>query len=261
MPHISPDADAFRPCIVIPVFNHGGAIAGVIDRLRSFGLPCWLIDDGSSADCATILDALAGAESSWGHLERLPLNQGKGAAFRHGLACAEQAGFTHVLQIDADGQHDPADLPKLLEQSRLHPEAVVTGVPIYDDSVPRLRLYGRYLTHVWVWINTASLQIQDSMCGFRLYPVPSTSQLMRQCRIGNRMEFDTDIIVHAYWDGAQIISVPTRVRYPEDGVSHFRMLRDNARISFMHARLFVIMLWRRMGLGPAIKPWTSTGKN
>ena len=86
MPHISPDADTFRPCIVIPVFNHGGAIAGVIDRLRSFGLPCWLIDDGSSADCATILDALAGAESSWVHLERLPLNQGKGAAFRHGLA-------------------------------------------------------------------------------------------------------------------------------------------------------------------------------
>ena len=68
MPHISPDADAFRPCIVIPVFNHGGAIAGVIDRLRSFGLPCWLIDDGSSADCATILDALAGAESRIGAL-------------------------------------------------------------------------------------------------------------------------------------------------------------------------------------------------
>ena len=253
-----------NPCIVIPVFNHGAAIGSVLERLRPFGLPCWLIDDGSDRDCAETLQRLAAEQPDWVRLERLPHNQGKGAAFHHGLRCAQQAGHSHVVQIDADGQHAPEDLPRLLAAAEDRPDAVISGVPIYDESVPRIRLYGRYLTHVWVWINTPSLQIQDSMCGFRIYPVAFTAALMQRNRIGHRMEFDTDILVHAYWDGAPVVNVPTRVRYPEDGVSHFRMLRDNARISGMHARLFFKMLWRRLGLGARIKPaprLTSSGKN
>ncbi|WP_348673443.1 glycosyltransferase family 2 protein [uncultured Abyssibacter sp.] len=256
-----PATSAFRPCFVIPVFNHGDAITGVVDRLRRHGLVCWLVDDGSDRRCADVLDALHHTDPESIRLQRLQRNSGKGAAFRQGLLCAEQAGFTHVIQIDADGQHDPEDVPRLLDEARAHPDAVITGVPIYDESVPRVRLYGRYLTHVWVWINTMSMQIRDSMCGFRIYPVASTSRLMREARIGNRMEFDTDILVHAYWDGVRVINVPTRVRYPDDGVSHFRMLRDNARISLMHARLFLVMLWRRCGFGPPIRPWSSNRKN
>ncbi|MFP3747745.1 glycosyltransferase family 2 protein, partial [Achromobacter sp. SIMBA_011] len=79
--------------------------------------------------------------------------------------------YTHALQIDADGQHDAADVPRFLAAAAAHPRAVVLGQPVYDESVPKARLYGRYLTHVWVWIETLSFTIRDSMCGFRLYPL------------------------------------------------------------------------------------------
>jgi hypothetical protein len=110
--------------------------------------------------------------------------------------------------------------------------------------VPRSRLYGRYATHVWVWINTLSLDIRDSMCGFRMYPLASLLPLLERTRIGARMDFDSDVIVRLHWRGVPVRNQPTRVTYPQDGISHFRLWRDNVRISALHARLFVGMLWR-----------------
>jgi len=111
-----------------------------------------------------------------------------------------------------------------------------------------LRFYGRYLTHVWVWINTLSLAIKDSMCGFRVYPVQAVESLTRRHPIGERMNFDTEILVRLYWDGLEIINVPTKVGYPTDGVSHFRGWHDNFLISRMHTVLFFGMLLRLPGL-------------
>jgi hypothetical protein len=159
-------------------------------------------------------------------------------------AHAGSAGYTHALQIDADGQHTVSDIPHFFEQAQRHPQAVIVGYPIYDESVPALRFYSRYLTHVWVWINTLSLTIKDSMCGFRVYPLPAMLALMRRRRLGRRMNFDTDVLVRLYWDGLEIVNVPTRVGYPADGVSHFRVWRDNVLISCMHATLFFGMLLR-----------------
>ncbi|MDY0021697.1 glycosyltransferase family 2 protein [Arenimonas caeni] len=234
----------FSPVAVVPVYNHPQAIAGLVAAMRGHGLPCLLVDDGSGPECAAVLRELAAASPGDVSLLRLETNQGKGAAVMAGLREAGRRGFSHALQIDADGQHDPADVPRFLAMAREQPDAVVNGRPLYDRSVPRGRLYGRYLTHVWVWINTLSLDISDSMCGFRVYPLAPTLALLDSVRIGRRMDFDTEVLVRLHWRGIAVRDCPTRVVYPEGGVSHFRMLHDNLRISAMHTRLFFGMLLR-----------------
>jgi glycosyltransferase involved in cell wall biosynthesis len=232
-----------KPCVIIPFYNHAGAIAGVVAALEPLGLPCRIVDDGSDAAAQRVLEQI-GARHDWVTLQRLASNQGKGAAVMAGCDAALAAGFTHALQIDADGQHDVADVPKLLELARRWPSAVISGAAVYDESVPRSRLYGRYLTHVWVWINTLSLEIRDSMCGLRVYPLADACRIWRETHVGRRMDFDTEILVRLSWQGTRVVNVPTRVTYPSDGVSHFKMLKDNAYISLMHTRLFFGMLWR-----------------
>ncbi|MDQ1060932.1 glycosyltransferase family 2 protein [Stenotrophomonas sp. SORGH_AS_0282] len=248
-----------EPLVVIPVYDHEHAIGAVVQGVRASGLPCLLVDDGSHPACAQVLQALAQAHPEQVTLLRLAVNQGKGGAMLAGFAEAARRGHTHVLQIDADGQHDPADIPRFVSLATQHPQAVICGIPVYDDSVPKARLYGRYATHIWVWINTLSLQIRDSMCGFRLYPLAPVTRLVGEETIGRRMDFDSEILVRLFWRGVQVISLPTRVTYPSDGVSHFDVWRDNVRISRMHTRLFFGMLrraprllWRRVaGTGAA----------
>ncbi|QGZ39043.1 glycosyltransferase involved in cell wall biosynthesis [Pseudoduganella flava] len=234
----------FKPCAVIPVYNHEGAIGGVTARLLAHGLHCVLVDDGSTAACARVLDDIAAAESGRVTLVRLAVNSGKGAAVMAGLTKARELGYSHALQIDADGQHDTDDVPRFLAQGAARPDAVICGHPVYDESVPKARLYGRYATHIWVWINTLSFDIRDSMCGFRVYPLAAIHALAARTRLGKRMNFDTDVLVRLHWRGVAIVNVPTRVRYPEDGVSHFLVWRDNVLITGMHTALFLGMLPR-----------------
>lgn len=238
------DGTGFAPCILIPVFDHADGIGPTVLSLLPLNVPCLLIDDGSGARCREVLDRLAEDHAARITLVRRERNGGKGAAMQTGFAAARQAGYTHALQVDADGQHDIADVPAFLDAARQAPEAIVCGVPIYDDSVPRSRLYGRYATHVWVWINTLSLTIRDSMCGFRVYPLAPTTAVFETEYVGRRMDFDTEIIVRLFWRGLRIVNRPTRVRYPSDGVSHFRLWGDNLRITLMHTRLFFGMLLR-----------------
>lgn len=242
----------FEPVAVIPVYNHPRTIGAMTAAVLDAGLHCVLVDDGSAVDCATVLDRLAAQAPDRVTLLRLPTNQGKGGAMAAGLRCAAQRGATHALQIDADGQHDPADIPQFLALARQYPAAVIAGCPTYDDSVPRSRFLARYLTHGWVWIHTLSFQIADSMCGFRVYPLAPTLALIDAVAIGRRMDFDTDILVRLHWRGVAVVNRRTRVRYPLDGVSHFRLWRDNLLITRMHTRLFFgmlvrlpQMLWRR----------------
>ncbi|MBP1204090.1 glycosyltransferase involved in cell wall biosynthesis [Duganella sp. 1411] len=238
------EAPGFKPCIVVPVYNHEHAIGAVLAGLLRHDVPCILVDDGSNAACAGVLDALAQANPERVTLVRLPQNQGKGVAVLSGFVRAAQLGFSHVLQIDADGQHRTDDVPGFLAQARAHPHAIIAGHPVYDESVPKARLYGRYATHIWVWINTLSFDIKDSMCGFRVYPVAPVNALAARHAIGARMNFDTDILVRLFWDGLQVVNLPTRVSYPADGVSHFRVWRDNVLITWMHTVLFFGMLPR-----------------
>ena len=239
-----------KPCAVIPVYNHEAAVPAVVADLRAAGLPCVLVDDASSPACAAVLEHLASQDEVF--LVRLPVNQGKGGAVMAGLREASRLGFSHALQVDADGQHDLSDISRFLEQSREHPQALVCGYPQYDASVPKGRLYARYLTHVWVWINSLSLQIPDSMCGFRVYPLPPTLALIDRVSLGKRMDFDPEVLVRLSWRNQPMRWLPTKVHYPQDGLSHFRLFHDNALISKMHTKLFFgmllrapVILWRR----------------
>jgi glycosyltransferase involved in cell wall biosynthesis len=234
----------FNPCVVIPVYNHEDAIGAVVETVLAQNLPCILVDDGSSARCAQLLAALAAAQPGKITLLRHPVNRGKGAAVISGVRYAAQAGYSHAVQIDADGQHQPSDIPRFLQQAAARPRALIVGCPKYDETVPALRFYGRYLTHVWVSINTLSRQIKDSMCGFRVYPLPAMIALDRQRKLGERMSFDIEVLVRLYWQGIDVINVSTVVSYPKEGRSHFRGWLDNVLISRLHATLFFGMLRR-----------------
>lgn len=227
----------FRPCVVVPVFDHEGALPALIDRLRPAGLTTFLVDDGSSPACARVIDALAAAEPGWVRVERLAPNRGKGVAVLSGFRAALRAGFTHAVQIDADCQHTVEDVPRFVAEARAHPRAIVNGVPQYDASVPRHRFYGRYITNGLVWLYTLSFEIRDSMCGLRVYPLAPAVALDDETPVGRRMNFDTDIIVRLVWGGLSVVNLRTPVTYPVDGVSHFDMLRDNLRMTGLHLRL------------------------
>ncbi|MEJ0098395.1 MAG: glycosyltransferase [Pseudomonadota bacterium] len=255
-----------KTCAIVPVYRHVDTVGAVLDALLGASLPCIVIDDGNDDANARKLREVV-AQRPRVELVRLPVNEGKGGALQAGLLAAGERGYTHALQIDADGQHDTADISCFLDMARAHPDEMIYGVPIYDDSVPRARLYGRYATHVWVWINTLSLDIRDSMCGFRVYPLASTLRLLRQRRLPARMEFDTESMVRLHWRGVRFRAVPTRVVYPEGGLSHFRMLPDNLKISWMHTRLFFGMLlrlppllWRKLA-GRDEQHWAAMGES
>jgi glycosyltransferase involved in cell wall biosynthesis len=234
----------FNPCVVIPVYNHERAVDAVVRAVVEQNLSCILVDDGSSGKCARVLDALASGTPDRITLIRHPINQGKGSAVLSGVRYAARSGYTHVLQIDADGQHRASDIPRFLQLAAAHPRALIVGCAKYDATVPWHRFCARYLTHIWVWINTLSLQITDSMCGFRVYPIRAVMALEQRQKLGERMNFDTEVLVRLYWDGLEIISIPTPVSYPSDGVSHFRGWLDNFLISRMHTTLFFGMLLR-----------------
>jgi len=233
---------SFRPVIIVPVYNHATPVARLVEKIQAFDVPCVLVDDGSESSGSLALDDLQKKYPDTVHVMHLPENQGKGGAVMAGFRNAAEQGYTHVLQIDADGQHEPADIPGFLQEASGYPDDVICGCPIYDTSVPKARLYGRYATHIWVWINTLSFEIRDSMCGFRVYPLASTIKVLDSNEIGKRMDFDIDIMVRSHWRGIRVRNRPTRVIYPEDGVSHFDAFRDNVRISKMHAKFFFIML-------------------
>jgi glycosyltransferase involved in cell wall biosynthesis len=241
-----------RACALIPVYNHPTTIESVCEGVSSLGVPVVLVDDGSDEACAQVLDDLAARGH---HLVRLPENRGKGAAVRAGLKEAERLGFSHALQVDADGQHEPDDLPAFLHVVAAEPDTLVAGYPRYDESVSKLRFFARYLTHIWIWINTLSRDIRDSMCGVRLYPVAAVNRLLRRHGCGDRMSFDPEILVRWHWAGRPLKNLPVRVHYPRDGISHFKMWRDNLLITAMHTRLFFGMLLRLpVLLGKRLRP-------
>nr|WP_215786174.1 glycosyltransferase family 2 protein [Pantoea dispersa] len=232
---------SFAPCVLIPCYNHGAMLASVLARLAPFNLPVIVVDDGSDARTKQHIAALDAPQL---RVLTLPHNQGKGAAVIAGLRAAAAAGFSHALQLDADGQHQVEDTPRMLAEAERYPHCLISGQPQYDASIPKSRLYGRYITHFWVWVETLSFSLKDSMCGFRVYPLAASLKLCDRRPIGQRMDFDTEIMVRLYWQGTPSRFIRTRVTYPPSGVSHFDALHDNLRISWMHTRLFFGMLPR-----------------
>jgi predicted LPLAT superfamily acyltransferase len=233
----------FKPCLIVPAYNSGPALTRTLEALLATGLEVFVHDDGSAEATRETLRAFASAHPTL-HLSRWDVNQGKGRGVCELLRRAHAAGFTHALQVDSDGQHDAASIAPFLALGEAHPNAVIAGVPAYDHSVPPARRYGRWITHAWVWLETLSFDIGDSLCGFRLYPLAPTCALLDRVTLPARMDFDTAAIVRLYWAGVPVINAPVKVVYPEDGVSHFHFLRDNARLFRLHTGLVLGMLWR-----------------
>lgn len=232
----------FAPCVVIPVYNHEHAIGAVVSGIRAQDVPVVLIDDGCSQACADVLRRLSATADVT--LVRHERNRGKGAAVHTGMNVARDRGYTHAVQIDADGQHTVTDVRRFLDEAQRYPDAVICGRPLFDASIPRSRYYGRYLTHSLVWLETLSLELVDTMCGFRVYPLAATLPLLDSGQVGTRMDFDTEVLVRLHWRGVRTRWLATAVRYPLDGISHYRMFRDNARMTSLHIRLLLGMLLR-----------------
>lgn len=233
---------AFRPCAVIPTYDNPRTVRGVVEDVRRHIADVILVDDGSGEEAGAVIDAIE--REGLADLVRRSANGGKGAAVKDGLRRARERGFTHVIQVDADGQHDVADVPKLLAAAREHPSALVLGAPVFDTSAPRSRLLARKISIFWANLETGGPVITDPLCGFRVYPVGAA--LAAGAR-GDAMEFDPEIAVRMIWAGVPVVNVPTRVRYiprEEGGVSHFRLFRDNVRISWMHTRLVNLKIAR-----------------
>ena len=232
-----------RVCIVVPVFRHEASAAQLAKRLRPFNLPSIFVDDGNETEAAAIIARLS-KEHDFITVIRREANGGKGAAVLTGLFAAAAAGYTHALQIDSDEQHDVADIPRFIEAARAEPAALVAGVPRFDATAPLGRRIGRQLSRVCVWGETLSFDINDPMCGYRIYPLASTLEAARSGWLGMRMDFDIEILVRLHWLGVPFRSIPIVIVYPKNGISNFQLFRDNWRISAMHARLLLGMVMR-----------------
>ena len=228
-------------CVLIPYYNHPDAIGSVVQQLLPYGLNIIIVDDGSALESKQSLLPLTKLPGV--QVATRAQNGGKGAAVITGMRQALKQGYTHALQVDADGQHDLTKIPELIQLSEQYPEKIISGMPVYDETVPTNRKLWRYATHILVWIHTLSFEIKDSMCGFRIYPLKKTLEVIdSQDQFGQRMDFDIEILVRSQWAGLHIEQLPVGVRYPLDGVSHFQLFNDNFLITKMHFRLFFGML-------------------
>jgi glycosyltransferase involved in cell wall biosynthesis len=236
-----------RPCLLIPIYEHGSTIRGVVESLAYLELPLLIVNDGSGPATCAELERIE-RDFSWVRVEQRARNGGRGAALRTGYHLAAAQGYTHAVQLDADGQHESRDVPRLLEVAQKDPEALVLGRPIFDDSAPAIRMFGRKFSQVLVWVETLAFAIEDPLCGFRCFPLDATLRLLDRTPLGDRMDFDPEVAVRLYWEGLRVASVPTRVRYREDGLSHFRAGYDSWLIAKAHVRLVGGMLRRAPSL-------------
>jgi glycosyltransferase involved in cell wall biosynthesis len=233
-----------KTCLLVPHYDHIAQFRNLLPRLLATELPLIVVDDASPPVVVEELQQLLDERDGETTLVQLTENLSKGGAVMAGFRAAREAGYTHALQVDADGQHDVAAVAEFCAQGENQPDAIICGEPIFDESISGLRYYGRYLTLSLSGLETLSTEIQDAMCGFRLYPLDRIVRLIDRTQPGARMAFDPEILVRAVWEEIPLRYIPVHVRYPEDGSSHFRYLRDNTIISWMHTRLIAGMLLR-----------------
>ena len=232
--------------LLIPSYNTGAKLVETVRDARRYVQPVWVVIDGSTDGSAQTL-LVATAEDAQVRILVLPYNQGKGAAVLHGLREAAAAGFSHVLTMDADGQHPAALIPDFIAMSRANPDAVIFGQPIFEASAPAVRVYGRKLSNGLANLQTLWRGIGDSLFGFRVYPIAPVRDIMERRRGMRHFDFEPEVAVRLCWRGVRPIRMPAPVRYfsaGEGGVSHFNYRRDNARLIWMNLRLLVEFVFR-----------------
>jgi len=232
--------------VLIPSYNPGPRVDETVRAARAVWAPVWVVVDGSTDGSAERLASLAEHDAGLVVL-RLPENRGKGAAVLYGLEAALAQGYTHALTMDSDGQHPAERIRAFMQASRERPDAMVLGRPVFDASAPLLRVRGRRISNAWTNLETLRAGIDDSLYGFRVYPIAPLVAVMRRHRWMRRFDFDTEAVVRLAWRGVPPVNLPAPVKYLSDeegGVSHFRYGRDNALLTWMHTRLMIGFLVR-----------------
>ncbi len=241
--------------VLIPSYNTGEKVYETIREARKQWNPVWIVVDGSSDGTAEGLLDMAKVDKGL-RVQVLPENGGKGGAVYLGLREALARGFTHVLTMDADGQHPADKIPEFMEESQKNPDAMILGCPKFDSSAPLIRVRGRRISNWWANFETLGGGIGDSLFGFRVYPALPLYYIMEEQRWMRRFDFDPEAVVRLCWRGVRPVNRVAPVKYfskEEGGVSHFNYLRDNALLTFMHIRLvtgFVfrlpLLMWRKL---------------
>jgi glycosyltransferase involved in cell wall biosynthesis len=232
--------------VLIPSYNTGGRVLETVWEARRVWQPVWVVVDGSTDGTLQALQALA-REDLHIRVLALPRNQGKGAAILHGLREAEAAGYTHALTMDADGQHPVGKVHEFMAASGANPDALILGLPVFDSNAPRVRVHGRKLSNWCTGFETLGAGIGDSLYGFRVYPIGPLRDIMERHAWMRRYDFDAEAAVRLCWSGVRPINLAAPVRYfrrEEGGVSHFKYLRDNILLTWMHVRLIIESLVR-----------------
>jgi hypothetical protein len=245
--------------VVIPSYDTGPTVYATVRAARAAWQPVYVVVDGSRDGTGEGLQAMA-ADDPGLRVWLLPHNQGKGAAVLHGLQHAHAAGFSHALTMDADGQHPPTSIHEFMQASMQRPDAMVLGRPLFDASAPLLRVRGRRVSNWWTNLETLGAGVDDSLFGFRVYPIADLLAVMQRQRWMRRFDFDTEAVVRLAWRGIKPINRDAPVRYltaEEGGVSHFRYGRDNVLLTWMHTRLMIgfvlrlpMLIWRRIRQRP-----------
>ena len=241
--------------VLIPSYNPGPHVVATVRAALAQWAPVWVVVDGSSDGSAELLQALAATENGLKVIV-LPENRGKGAAVLEGITRAAAAGFTHALTMDSDGQHPAELIPAFMAASQSDPGAMVLGKPVFGPEAPALRVNGRKVSNGWANLETLWMGIGDSLYGFRVYPIAPLMKVMRKNHFMRRFDFDPEAVVRLCWAGVRPLNLDAPVRYlsaAEGGVSHFKYLRDNTLLTWMHTRLFLgfllrlpVLVWRRL---------------
>ena len=232
--------------LLIPSYNPGARVFATVSAALREWNPVWVVVDGSTDGSDERLRAMAATDPAL-RIIVLARNMGKGAAVLHGLRAASAAGYTHALTMDSDGQHPADRIAPFMQASQAHPESMVLGSPVFDSSAPALRVKGRRISNWWANLETLWAGIDDSLYGFRVYPIGPLIRVMRRQLWMRRFDFDVEAAVRLSWRGVPPINLPAPVRYfraDEGGVSHFNYWRDNALLTWMHLRLFCGFLLR-----------------
>ncbi len=236
-----------KGCVLIPSYNTGPLLRETVQGALAAWCDVFVVIDGSTDNSDADLELLATDSNPCLRVIRLPKNQGKGSAVLTGIEVAMNEGFTHALTMDADGQHPADHIQKFMALGKAHPEALVLGDPVFDDTAPSVRLKGRKISNWWANFDTLWWGINDSLFGMRLYPIQPLRKAFRSTFGARRFDFDPEVAVRLCWQGIPILNLKTPVRYltPEEGgVSQFKYLRDNILLTWMYFRLLIGFILR-----------------
>ena len=224
------DDSIVKIVIVIPVYNNVRSLREVVLRALKVHDAVMVVDDGSTDGG---IDTLEGLDV---HVQQHPTNRGKGAAILTAAKVARRLGMTHMVTIDADGQHDPADFKQFVPLVKRAPHAVVVGKRDFCTvDVPGLSRFGRQFSNFWFRLQTGQA-IGDTQSGFRCYPLAVLEKLKLREK---RYAFEVEVLVKAAWAGIKLREVNIAVFYPpqRERISHFRLFRDNFQLSLLNTRL------------------------